>query len=357
MMSCDVGVTMTDPEELNPRESAVLRRLVVEFIETGDPVGSTSIARAIDCSPATIRSTMVRLVERGFLIQPHISAGRVPTTRALRTYVDRLVELVPVAAGARDALSTSFHAGLAEANRPARAAGRTLGDLTSLVGIASPPKLSSARFRHIDFVHLDDNRIIVIWVDDLHTVYNQVVRLDSPARPSELQQIANYLNEVYANSTFAEVCARLEAAIDADQAYVELIRRTAEVWRSAFVETDTKDVFIERPTNLLALNAFADRLRLRGVLEALEEKKLILDIIQNLEGEVETQVFVGLGQADGALEQCSLIVAPYRSAPGEQTLGWVGVVGPTRISYRFIIPVVECVADEVSRILSEESAA
>jgi heat-inducible transcriptional repressor len=342
---------------LDSRARHLLRALIGEYIRDGQPVGSRTLARmaGLDVSPATIRNVMADLEEIGLVSAPHTSAGRVPTAQGYRVFVDSLLEIKPldpqeearIASGLPDAAGTQ--ALLSNASS-------LLSGITHFVGLVTVPRREQFAFRHIDFVPVGGNRLLVILVFTDNEVQNRVVEMPRPYSGSELEQMSNYLNAQFAGLPLDEIRSRLVGEMR--QARADLDRTMAaaiEVANTALRIESREDVLVSGTGNLLGVQDLARIDRLRELFEAFQRKQELLRLLEDCIHADGVRLFIGEESGFEALGQCSLVAAPY-GADGK-VLGVLGVIGPTRMAYDRVIPVVQVTAREVSNALNRAGAA
>jgi heat-inducible transcriptional repressor len=342
---------------LDSRARHLLRALISEYIRDGQPVGSRTLARmaGLDVSPATIRNVMADLEEIGLVAAPHTSAGRVPTAQGYRVFVDSLLEIKPLDPNEEARISS----GIPEAAGTQALlsnASSLLSGITHFVGLVTVPRREQFAFRHIDFVPVGGNRLLVILVFTDHEVQNRVIETPRPYSASELEQIANYLNAQFAGLSLEQIRARLVA--DMRQARADLDRTMAaaiDVAGAALQVETREDVLVSGHGNLLGLQDLARIEHLRELFEAFQRKQELLRLLENCIHAAGVRLFIGEESGFEALGQCSLVAAPY-GADGK-VLGVLGVIGPTRMAYDRVIPVVQATARMVSNALNRGATA
>jgi heat-inducible transcriptional repressor len=337
---------------LDSRARHLLRALIAEYIRDGQPVGSRTLARmaGLDVSPATIRNVMADLEEIGLVAAPHTSAGRVPTAQGYRVFVDSLLELKPLADDEVRLLNSGIPAASGTQALLSNASA-LLSGVTHFVGLVTVPRREQFAFRHIDFVPIDGNRLLVILVFTDHEVQNRVIEMPRAYSASELEQIANYLNAQFAGLSLEQIRARLVA--DMHQARVDLDRTMAaaiEVADAALRVDSGEDMLVSGHGNLLGVQDLSRMDRLRELFEAFQRKQELLRLLENCIHADGVRLFIGEESGFEALGQCSLVAAPY-GADGK-VLGVLGVIGPTRMAYDRVIPVVQATARIVSSALN-----
>ena len=340
-------------EELGDREKEVLRAVVQEYITTGGPVGSQQLARrpGFEVSSATMRNVLADLEELGFLEKPHTSAGRVPTDQGYRFYVDTLVKLKDPTPRDRELI----HAGLIqEANleEVLGEASRILHSLTRHAGVVVTPRPDSAVFRRIEFVRLREDRVLAILVGQSGQVHNKAITVEFPITSDELLKASNYLSELLCEVPLEEARERIRAEMDQEQALYNAL--TAKALKLGAAATDlptTERVLIQGTGSFLEAPEFADVERMRALFKALDEKNKLLSLLDRVQRANEMQIFIGAESDFSAAGDVSVIASPYGNQ--EQVLGTVGVIGPTRMDYRRVIPLVNFTAQVLSRVLEK----
>lgn len=350
--------TPLDDQMLGDRERELLRALVHRYIQDGQPVGSRTLSRStgIPLSPATVRNVMADLEELGYLTSPHTSAGRVPTDKGFRFYVDSLLHVQPLADQSVEQLRQRLAAD-AEA-RPedlVDAASHVLSRVTRLAGIVTLPRREHAVLRHVEFLPLSERRVLAILVINEREVQNRVIQTDRAFSESELQQIANYLNEHYAGVDVAAARERLLGAMRAERKKLDaLMRSVAEVGGKALNAEDDQDeeYVVAGQTNLMEFEELSDVERLRRLFDAFTRKQEILHVLDRCISADGVQIFIGEEAGREIFEGLSLVTARY--AVEDEPVGVLGVIGPTRMAYDRIIPVVDVTARLLGAALQPE---
>jgi heat-inducible transcriptional repressor len=336
---------------LDTRSRRLLRTLIAQYITEGQPVGSRTLAKSsgLDVSPATIRNIMADLEEAGLVAAPHTSAGRVPTSQGYRVFVDSLLEMRPLGEPEVDQLRRELPT---DASTPDLLGSATslLSEMTHFVGVVSVPRREEFPFRHIDFVALDGNRVLVILVFTDGQVQNRVIATQHPYGASELEQVANYLNVNFAGMRIDEIRARLLREMRDERARLNLLLSAAvEVAEQAFQGSAGNDMLVAGQTNLMGKQDVADVDRLRELFEAFQRKRDLLQLLERCSHAEGVRLFIGEESGFAALDTYSLVTAPY--GVGGRVLGVLGVIGPTRMAYERVIPVVQATAQIISSAL------
>ncbi|WP_415036163.1 heat-inducible transcriptional repressor HrcA [Azonexus sp.] len=339
---------------LDDRSHSLLKTLIEHYIADGQPVGSRALSKfsRLDLSPATIRNVMADLEDAGFVASPHTSAGRVPTARGYRLFVDRLLTVEPLADSQRDAIEDALQ------GRPSKqiiaSASQLLSNLTHFAGVVIAPRRSGQRIRQIEFVSLAKKRLLLIIVTGDGDVQNRILEVDRAYSPAELIAASNYLNQNFAGLDFEHIQQRLACEIDQLRDDIRpLMALTLEAGSAALNESSTAYV-ISGERNLLDVEELSSNMkRLRELFDLFEQRSSLmhlLDISNQAEG---VKIFIGQESGIASLDECSVIAAPY-SVNGE-IVGSLSVIGPTRMAYERVIPIVDITARLLSSALSQNT--
>lgn len=340
--------------ELSERSREVFREIVETYVETGEPVGSRTLSRrlSVALSPATIRNVMADLEESGLLYAPHTSAGRLPTEAGMRLFVNGLLELGKLDDDERQRIDRRCRAAGKSLEQALEEAVTMLSGLSRCAGIVLAPKTHRA-LKHIEFVQLGPGRALVVMVTEEGVVENRLVELPPGLPPSALVEATNYLNARLSGRTIDEAREHVMAELESQRSQVdELTSKVVEAGLATWAGGDESGSLIVRgQSNLLSdVTAIGDLERIRALFEALETKEQLvrlLDLTNKAEG---VQIFIGSDNQLFSLSGCSMIVTPYYNSR-EQIVGALGVVGPTRINYARIIPLVDYTAKVIGRLL------
>jgi len=339
-----------DPTSLDPRARQLLRTLIARYIRDGEPVGSQTLARhaGLDVSPATIRNILGDLEDLGLLSSPHASAGRVPTPQGYRVFVDSLLQLRPLPETELARLRQELSAGAGTQSLLGNAS-ELLSAMSHFVGVVSAPRREAFAFRHIDFVPLDGRRVLAILVFADNDVQNRVLQTRRVYDGAELERVANYLNQHFAGRPLSEVRATLLHELHAARNEMEtLLAHTVELAEQALVDGD-EDVVLAGQSRLLGVQDLSDLDRLRELFEAFARKREILQLLERTLRAPGVRIFIGEETGLASLEGMSLVTAPY-GLP-DRVLGVLGVIGPSRMAYDRVIPVVKAAADVLGAAL------
>jgi len=335
---------------LNARAQLLLKTLVERYISDGQPVGSRTLSKysGLDLSPATIRNVMADLEEMGFVASPHTSSGRVPTPRGYRLFVDTLLTVKPLQQVEIRQLQNQLHPD--DPTRVIASASQLLSDLTQFAGLVMTPRRNPA-FRQLEFVRLSDKRILLIIVTADGDVQNRVIVTEKSYRESELVEAANYFNRHCANLTFEEVRQRLQDELKSLHHDMTILMTQALEAGDEVMNRSKEAYVLSGERNLLHADDIASNLaNVRKLFDVLEQKTALLQLLDFSQKAEGVQIFIGGDSGVLPLDECSLVTAPYEV--DGQVVGTVGVIGPTRMAYERVIPIVDITAKLLSSALS-----
>ncbi|MGF1641406.1 MAG: heat-inducible transcriptional repressor HrcA [Rhodospirillales bacterium] len=340
--------------ELNQRSRDILRRVVDAYLETGEPIGSRTLSKrlAVNLSPATIRNVMADLEDAGLLFAPHTSAGRMPTEAGLRLFVDGLLEVGNLTDGERRSLEQQCAGVDTSVEGLLERATAALSGLSGCASLVMAPKTDKP-LRHIELVNLSRGRALVVLVSETGLVENRIIDTPIGTHPSALVEASNYLSARLVGRTIAEAREQILGELEAHEARLdELTSRVVESGLASWAGGDKGGSLIVRgQANLLDdVQAIGDLEHIRTLFAALETKEMILKILSLVDRAEGVQIFIGASNELFRLSGCSMIVSSYRDSR-EQIIGAVGVIGPTRINYARIIPMVDYTAKLVGRLI------
>jgi heat-inducible transcriptional repressor len=341
----------TAPQILNDRAATLLKKLVDSYISDGQPVGSKQLAdmAGLDISSATIRNVMSGLEKKGLVVAPHTSSGKIPTEQGLRMFVDTMLEVQP--------LQKQMFSKLKEQLNPDQdketlisQANQMLSELTHMAGVITVPKNSQSKLRHIEFLSLPDNKVLAILVTNEKEVQNRVVHLDQDYSAEQLQAAANYLNQHFSGQDIFSVREELLSELNRTRKDMDEIMRTViDVADKALPDTEQKQqpYLVQGKSNLFRYGDDTSTKNMQHTLEMFDHKREMLSLLDRcIQGE-GVKIFIGQEVGIEGMDNCSVVTAPY-SVNGEM-IGALGVIGPTRINYDQVIPVV----DVTARLLGE----
>jgi heat-inducible transcriptional repressor len=353
-----MGQELTE-DILTERAQHLLRLLVENYIRDGQPVGSRTLSRdmGLQLSSATVRNVMADLEDLGFVTSPHTSAGRIPTDKGYRFFVDTLLKLRPL-----DATSiVEIQRGLGQVTDDPKvlvaAASKMLSSITQLAGLVTLPRASHAALTQIEFMPLSDNRVLAVLVVNGREVQNRILQLDRYFSPDELKRAANYLNQHVAGKELSQVRELLLAQLQETRAHlnsamldaIHLAQRAME----EPIEAKRVEYVIAGETNLMGFAELSNVEKLKRLFEAFNQQRDILHLLdQSLHAE-GVQIFIGQESGYTILDDCSIVTAPYTL--DKEVVGVLGVIGPTRMAYERVIPIVDLTAKLLGSALNSRT--
>jgi heat-inducible transcriptional repressor len=353
----EMNNTSTILAELNDRSREVFRRVVESYLESGEPVGSRTLTRTMNekVSAATVRNVMQDLEYLGLLNSPHISAGRIPTQQGLRMFVDGLLEVGELDAGDRDKIDATLGSNQRDVGSLLDRVGSALSGLTSGASLVLAPK-HEAPIKHIEFVSLAPDRALVVLVFANGHVENRVFRPPAGQTPSSLREAANFLNAIAEGRTLSELHHRFTEEIrkrrqELNDLARDLVENGLAIWENEGERSER--LIVRGRANLLGPEREAEDLeRIRNLFDDLERKRDIAEFLELAEEGEGVRIFIGSENKLFSLSGSSLVVSPYMNAD-RKIIGAVGVIGPTRLNYGRIVPIVDYTAQLVGRLISD----
>jgi len=336
---------------LDERARLLLKTLIERYIAEGQPVGSRSLSKisGLELSPATIRNVMADLEEMGFVSSPHTSAGRVPTPRGYRLFVDTLLTVQPLEQQETRAMAGQLR--VAEPQRAIQTAAQLLSSLSHFAGVVMTPRRSSS-FRQVEFVRLGERRVLLIIVTPEGDVQNRVLLTTHPYSQAQLVEAANILNEHFAGLSFDEARVRLHGELaQLKQEIAHLMEAAVQAGSQA--AEDSEPVVVSGERNLIGVADLATSMdQLRRLFDLFEHKTRLVQLLDVSGRAHGVQIFIGGESKLVPLDELSLVVAPYEV--DGKVVGTLGVIGPTRMAYERVIPIVDITARLLSSALSRE---
>lgn len=337
------------------RGQHLLRALIQRYIRDGQPVGSRTLSKdaGLDLSPATIRNVMSDLEELGLVSAPHTSAGRIPTPKGYRLFVDTLVRYRQPADGEIKKIERQIQGDIDSPGSLVGAVSSLLSEFTSMAGVVSIPKPSQVTLRQIEFLPLSEHRILAILVTNDREVQNRILHTDRNYSSSDLQQAQNYINEHYAGADLESVRKKLLDDLDKtrnsmNQAMHDIIAVAHSAMDSA--AHPSEEYVLAGETKLMDFAELSDVETLRRLFDAFSRKRLILDLLDRSINADGVQIFIGEESGYGIFDDCSVVTAPYHV--DDDTIGVLGVIGPTRMAYDRVVPIVDVTARLLESALS-----
>ena len=343
--------------EIGEREQHIFRLLVQQYIDEGNPIGSRTLSKmpGVNVSAASVRNVMGDLEEMGLLAAPHTSAGRVPTSDGYRLFVDTMLQVQPMGEKDLGELKARLTPDQNEKSMLEHAT-NYLSGFTNMAGVVTLPKRRATVFRQIEFLPLSEQRVLVILVVNEKNVQNRVLTLDRDYKADELQEIANYLNNKYAGRKLEELRDVIRTELQRTRESMnkkmeQMITMAGRVFDNE--EKDEEDVIVAGQTNLMSFSELSDVQSLRDLFEAFSQKRDMYHVLERCISAEGVQIFIGQESGYNVLDMCSLVTSPYE-VDGE-LVGILGVVGPTRMAYDRVVPVVDVTSKLLSAALKSTS--
>ena len=339
---------------LKDRNKNILHAVIKAYLEKPGPVGSKTISRKyiLDLSPATIRNTLSELEAEGFLWQPHISAGRLPTEQAMRYYVDSILEVEPIPMPTIRTISEGLSETSRETDRLMKKSSKILSSVTQHIGLALSPRFLNLELKQIEFVELNSNLVLSILVSSTGTVQNRIIEVEEAVTQEELDRFNRYLNETFAGLTIEEIKEQMEWELEAKEKISYNIPFRALALGQLVIDEllSTDELYIEGQGRLLDYPEFSDDYRaMQSALETFEEKKILIDLLNKVIDAHGIKIFIGSETELVDMEGWTVIASSY--SRGATPIGTIGILGPTRLDYSKIIPMVEYTARILSHTL------
>lgn len=336
------------------RDKQIFGIIMQEYISTGEPVGSRVVSRRYDLSvsPATIRNVMADLEEYGYLHQPHVSAGRVPTPEGIRFFLEEILQTRILPKGEKNMISRHLAKSFGSLKDTLHETSLLLSEISQNAAIIILPKLTTFILKRIEFLRLDDKRILIILISTSGMVYNHIVQGEDIAQ-DELTKYSNFLNETYADMTIQKVRDMLVSEMSSEKArFDNLVRKAMELGKTALEGVDdAPDIVIEGKESVFNYPEFSDIDRLREIVRTFEDKGRILRLLNLVIAGSGVKVFVGEELGALGMRDFSMVASGY--SRGDTPVGTLGVIGPLRMDYGRVIPLVEYVAKVLSSLLEE----
>ncbi len=334
-------------EALSERAQLLLKALIESYIRDGQPVGSRTLSRdsGLSLSSATIRNVMADLEELGFVVSPHTSAGRIPTDKGYRLFVDSLLKLKPLQSEEIDDIERRLRNDASNGRTLVQTVSQMLSSVTQMAGLVTLPNPHYVALSQIEFIGLSENRALAIMVMNNREVENRVVQLERAYSSEELRRAANYLNEAFAGRSLPEVRASLLKQLQETRQTMNQLMQDAIQMAQKVFETpggERVEYVIAGETNLMGFAELSNVDRLRRLFEAFNEKHDMLRLLDNCLRAQGIQIFIGHESGYQILDDISVVTAPYML--DNQVVGVLGVIGPTRMAYERVIPIVDVTA-------------
>jgi len=332
------------------RTQEILAAIIRQYIVSAEPVGSRTVARQhrLDLSPATIRNVMADLEEMGYLSQPHTSAGRVPTYKAFRYYVDSIINVRDLTQQERNRIRRCYHPSELDMTQSLQETCRILSAASNYLGLVIAPKVGSMRFKHIQYVRLAPFQVLAIFVTTSGIIQSKKLETDEDLGQDYLEKITRYLSTILSGLTLVEVRNRILEEMNKEKiAYDRLMQRALKLGERALADTEDRELFMEGKTRILDAPEFSNIKKMKGLFQALEEKGFLLKLLDQGLKTPGVQLVIGSEFDHRQMEDCSLVTASYGTPDSPR--GTLGVIGPMRMNYSRVIPLVAYTA----RLLTE----
>ena len=336
---------INDSSQIPERSLHLFKALVEHFIKDGQPVGSRTLARdsRMELSPATIRNVMADLEDLGLLQSAHTSAGRVPTVKGYRLFIDSLLRVGDLDQEEVRRISEELDSDLSP-NTLMERVSSTLSAVTKLAGVVTLPRTEQKALKQVQFVSLSNNQVLVVLVDSDNEIQNRIIHTAKPYTPPELQQASNYLSQVFGGKDLPSVRTAILDELEKMKTNVNQLMQTAiEIAQQAFVSGESsKDYVLSGQTNLMDVAELCDVEKLKKIFDTFNQKKDVLHLLEQAINANGVQIFIGEESGYEVFDECSVVTSPYE-VDGE-IIGVLGVIGPTRMNYEKVIPIVDVTA-------------
>lgn len=340
-------------QDFDERVRAILNAIVGSYINVPEPVGSRTLSKSLGfgLSPATIRNVMADLTEQGFLNQPHTSAGRVPTDKAYRYYVDSVVTSRALPARVRESIDEVVSETGNNLEKTLEETTKLLAWLTQFTGIVAAPKVNTTRLKLMEFIRISENKIYMVLITQSNMVYNKVIEVGEDLSPEFLNSVSSYLNDQFSEQSLSDIRKQmLESLLEEKEQYDQLLAQVVRLSKKAFDFAEERELYVEGQFNILG--QMEDIVSIQKLLQTLEEKFSILNLLDQTLNEGGLNIFIGNENELEHLQGFSFITANYGNGP--TMLGSIGVIGPTRMDYSRVIPIIDYTAKSLSQSITNQ---
>ncbi|MDO9463286.1 MAG: heat-inducible transcriptional repressor HrcA [Deltaproteobacteria bacterium] len=336
------------------RQRKVLQAVIQEYITTAEPVGSRRVCHkySFDVSPATVRNIMADMEEMGFLFQPHASAGRIPTESGWRFYIDSILEVTPLSETEKALVAGSLKRKL-PAGEVLKDTSRALSSFSGHTAIVSAPRFTQAVFKHVEFIRLRKGIVLVICVSPAGIVQNKIIEVEENLDQARLDRLSHYLTELLSEMTIEEAKKKILSEMQAEKDLFNRLLSSALEMSEKNLPDGEEAVYIEGKTNILRYPELCEIDKMKAIFETFEEKGILIKLLDKCITAQGVQIFIGSESKYNAIEGCSIVASPY--VTGENVLGALGVIGPMRMNYARLIPLVRYTADLLGELIKEHS--
>lgn len=337
---------------LTPRDVDILSLLISEYVTTATPVGSRTIAKSgnLGLSSATIRNVLAKLEDLGLLTHPHTSAGRIPTSTGLRFYVNSIINKRDLTEEEQNAIERQFGNKPSSIEDVLRRTGKILSLVSNYTGLVVMPRPDEITFKQMEFIPLSPGKVLGIFVSREGFVHNRVIDVGGDYSYPDLEKISNYCNKAYYGCSLEEAILKAANEFEEERTKYDRMISQALLWSKELLnDASQNELLVQGESKFIGIPEFNDTEKLKQVMEALEEKKGILTLLNRVMNSDEICVFIGSEAGVEAVIDCSIVTTPYKK--GGKIVGTLGVIGPTRMDYSRVIPTVDFTARLVSDIL------
>ena len=342
---------------LNERKRQILFAVINDYITSALPVGSKTIFEnyKLELSPATIRSVMADLEEMGLLFHPHTSAGRVPTPEGFKYYAESFLQIKGVTSADKKVIEQRFRKQKEHIENIMKETSNILSSISSYAGIVLAPDKPKSIFKHLHFIKLREKRLLAVLVTKSGMIQNKIIETDEDISQDELDKIHNYLNSVMHGLSLRKVKENILKEMQKDKnSYDRLVAKAISLGHQAVESMDAEEplIFLDGEANLLDQPEFSDTTKIKSVLKALQRKTLLVELLEKTASAEGIQIFIGTEAGHPEMKDLSIISSRYVSDDG--VLGILGIIGPTRMNYPKVIPLVDFTAKFISKLLTDE---
>jgi len=343
-------------QTLNERKKEILFAVINDYITTAIPVASKTISRKyrIELSSATIRSVMADLEEMGFLYHPHTSAGRIPTKSGFKFFVESLIQVKNLSDKDKNMIERRYAQDAINLSEIMKDTSKILSSISNYAGIVLTPSKTRTILKKISFIKLRGNRLLAVLVSKRGIVQNKIVEIDEVVEEHELEQIHNYLNSILSNLSIEELKEKILKEMQKEKNKCDkLLSKAIKLgYKTLSLTSGSSELYIEGESNLVDQPEFSDSQKIKAILKTLERKTLLVEILEKTLSAEGIQIFIGAEVTHPELNDLSLITSRYVGEDG--VIGTLGVIGPTRMDYQKIIPLVDYTAKFLTKLLEKE---
>jgi len=339
--------------QLGKRKLQILHAVINDYISTGEPVGSRTIAKKYDMgiSPATIRNEMSDLEEMGYLQQPHTSAGRIPSDKAYRFYVDKLMKTRKPTAEEAERIERIYQQKTAEIEKIIEQVANILSDITSYTSVVLGPRLNKVLIRRIELIPIDGQYALLLVVTSAGIIKDTLIRIPDNIDAGYLERMSNMLTKYYRNKTFAEVNIKQAADIQMEmKKRKEFISSVLDAFANNIASKNQSDIYLGGTANIFNFPEYQNIIKAREFLNLIENRDILYKLLNQYETEEDIMIVIGTENIYNEMQDCSVVIGTY--SIGDKVLGTMGLIGPTRMEYSKAVSIMRYVGESVSRYLT-----